>query len=270
MTPHSREHFWPNRARTELSGLLDDDSRFAQAWADDDVFLDDLLDRCSPYSPAGQVDLSEKTSVYLPENYEPNYAYPLIIWLDGEEPADGELLQLMPTLSTRNYLATTVSSLGRDERAAVGGALDTVSDSLLTSIENDIRETVREIRSEYHVHSERIFLAGCGHQGTRALQLALRHPEWFGGVAAFGGRVPKLGQPLAGFHHLHGKRVLLGMRSRDGRFSLAQAVRAARLLHSAGLNVGVRVYDAADQITPKMLSDMDHWIMEGICESNLV
>ena len=44
-------------------------------------------------------------SFFVPLHYEPNYAYPLVVWLHG--PGDGhrQLKQVMPHISLRNYVA---------------------------------------------------------------------------------------------------------------------------------------------------------------------
>src|SRR5437016_5606803 len=45
-------------------------------------------------------------AVYLPQPYEPNYAYPLIVWLQPVGCRLAPLNQIMPILSDRNYLGT--------------------------------------------------------------------------------------------------------------------------------------------------------------------
>ena len=60
------------------------------------------------------------------------------------------------------------------------------------------------------------------------------------------------------------------MHARVRNNSMPETIRIARLLHSAGMEIATRVYDADDEVTPRMLSDINHWVMDGICESNLV
>ena len=42
---------------------------------------------------------------FAPLHYEPNYSYPLIVWLHGPHNNELELKQIMPLVSMRNYVA---------------------------------------------------------------------------------------------------------------------------------------------------------------------
>jgi phospholipase/carboxylesterase len=269
MKPHFSDENWSDRLKADLPDMPDG-SRFGDAWSDDDILLEDLVKQCSPFSDSGLVELSKDLTIYLPENYEPNYPYPLILWLNGWEHTQQELLGLMPKLSDRNYMGTSVCGHGVGDRFSVNVGPEPLTDTVLELIESRICETVAEIRSEYNLHTERVLLAGVGHQGTRAMQLLLRHPDWYGGAAVFGGRFPSLQPSSDDCEDYQGKPVLVGMRTADLRFPTARTVDAARELHSAGMNVAVRVYDVGDEITPKMLADMNHWIASTVCESSYV
>src|SRR5258707_2565861 len=54
------------------------------------------------------VSTRETDEVYVPENYEPNYAYPLIVWLSPSTGAAIRLRQLMPVISDRNYFGVSL------------------------------------------------------------------------------------------------------------------------------------------------------------------
>jgi predicted esterase len=131
----------------------------------------------------------------------------------------------------------------------------------IAGFEQEILAAVQHMRSEYHIHTERVFLAGFGAAGTLALRLGLRRPEWFAGIASLSGRFPDDPLPLRRFRDLHGKRVLLGWGARDAGTVPAEVVRVSRLLHSAGLRVCPRKYEAAHEITRSMLTDIDRWVM---------
>jgi phospholipase/carboxylesterase len=56
--------------------------------------------------------------------------------------------------------------------------------------------------------------------------------------------------------------------SRDNRAYPANLVcRDLKLLHSAGCTVALRQYPGGDDLTTKMLSDMDRWLMELVCRN---
>src|SRR5262249_13361213 len=112
-------------------------------------------------SPALEAD-----EIYVPDPYEPNYAYPLIVWLSPHTAPRPRLQRLMQTVSERNYFGVTVP--------VVDGEM----------IEEQLFETFSRLRRRYHLHTERVYLLGFGDFGTQALKVALSRPAWFAGVAA--------------------------------------------------------------------------------------
>ena len=208
--------------------------------------------------------LGREASLYLPESYEPNYAYPLILWLHGEGRSESELPGLMEQISPQNYLGLAF----RGPVAAAGGfplgyrwlhSERAVSDFL-----DPLHETVCLLRQMYHIHSERIFVAGFGSGASFGLQLLLRRPEWLGGAICLGGGLPAMKSPLARFRELAGKKVLLGVGTRDSSSLLGDTASTSRLLHTAGMNVTTRPYEAGHVLTPEILGYVNHWLMDGI------
>ena len=58
--------------------------------------------------------------------------------------------------------------------------------------------------------------------------------------------------------------ILIG-HGRDSRqYPIEQVCDDIRLFHSAGLKVTLRQYPCADDLTTKMLSDVNSWIMEEV------
>ena len=204
----------------------------------------------------------ESLSLFVPDNYEPNYAYPLIVWLSGP---DGQTLSsVMPHISTQNYLGLSLSY------TQGGRVLDALGDGLRgevgsTHLEDHLYDSVCRLRRCYHVHSERIYVAGFAGGATAALSLLLQRPEWLAGAIALHGPLPDRRRALARFRDLRGKRALLATGSRDTVATAGQIIGTGRLLHSAGLNVTTRVEDAGHELKPAALSQIDHWLMEGLC-----
>lgn len=221
-------------------------------------------------SPWGHFALPDESPVHLPPHYEPNYAYPLIVWLHDAEWTARELLDLMPRISPQNYLGLAVEGLTPTNRFASGPMSPTGSLDPLDALLETLKDVVPQMRREFHVHSERIYLAGFGDQASVALRMLLRRPEWFAGALAFGVRNTKLESALENYDELRGKRVFLSAGVRDSRCSIADVTSLGRLLRSFGIQAVLRAYDSSESPTPKMLSDVDHWLMNGVCESTLV
>jgi phospholipase/carboxylesterase len=203
--------------------------------------------------------------VYEPRGYEPNYAYPLIVWLHGSGGNERDMLGVLPMISEQNYLGVSFrgTSSAHDMLPGAYRWPDPAED--VADFETVLFETVRDVRRDYHVHSERVFVAGFDDGAVMALQLMLRRPEWFGGAICLAGRFPTSPHALARFRDLREKRVLIAAGARDPISPPCHTIDAGRLLHAAGMNVSTRVVDAEHEATPTMLRQIDDWVMDGIC-----
>ena len=223
-----------------------------------------------PASRPSLLSSDKPLAVCIPEGYEANYAYPLVIWLHRSGSSERELSRLMPSISTRNYFG--VSFRGPLDAGDVlpGGFRWSEDETDVAAFEDELHETVCQLRREFHIHSERIYLAGFEDGATMALRLLLQRPEWFAGAVALSGKFPRMSKPLSRFRDLQGTRVLIGVGTRDRYLSVAELIETGRLLHSAGMDVTTRVYNACHEITDEMLDQVNQWLMEGILSANLV
>lgn len=218
--------------------------------------------------------------VYVPEKYEPNYPYPLIVWFHGVGGDERALMSILPTISDRNYLGlslrgTSPANLspgeytggreGEDTGIRPGGYRWAASAQTMAQFEVDLYEAVRALRREYHVHSERVYLAGFDEGATTALELMLRRPDWFGGAICLAGRFPTSEHSLARFRDLRGKPVLIAGGAQDGVSPPSAVVQAGRLLHAAGMLVSTRIVEGGHEISRTMLRQIDYWLMDAIC-----
>jgi phospholipase/carboxylesterase len=166
----------------------------------------------------------------------------------------------MSTISDRNYLGIAVDVTA----APAADDLSVDREALLLDLAARVELAVGQARRAVHVHTERVFLAGFGTGATWALELGLARPEWFAGMISLAGQFPPARQALRRFRDLRGKRVLLGTGRRDERATVEEIHSAGRLLHSAGLRVCTRLYDARHEIIREMLNDVDRWVMQEI------
>jgi phospholipase/carboxylesterase len=171
----------------------------------------------------------------------------------------------MPMISQRNYLGLSFRGTSAAKGGQPGGYHWSTDDEDLSEFEEGLLEAVCRLRREYHVHSERVFLAGFDEGATVALGLFLRQPERYGGAICLAGRFPQSRHALSRFRDLRGKRVLIATGGGDTVSTAAENVRAGRLLHAAGMSVSTRIVDAGHEVTRPMLRQIDHWIMDGIC-----
>jgi phospholipase/carboxylesterase len=227
--------------------------------------IESLLEADPNLQPGSEVQISQRsTAVYLPEHYEAGYAYPLIVWFHGDGASENELHRVMPSISDRNYIGVALRGDVTTPTGCAWSADAANSPELL----NDIRLIVTSLRRQYHIHSERIYLAGFGTGATTAVKLMLNKPEWFGGLISFSGEMPNADAPLARAEELKDKRVLLTTNLSASTTGVGDVVAAGRMLYSVGMKVGTRVYqDSATVPTTKMLRDLDSWLMDDICGS---
>jgi phospholipase/carboxylesterase len=202
-------------------------------------------------APAGLPSL-DVDEIFVPVHYEPNYAYPLIVWLAPTAGSNGRLKTVMRSISERNYFGVSVP----------------MTDP--AHVEQDLRETFVRLRRRYHLHTERVYLLGFGNEGTQALEIGLRLPGWFAGMAALSARCPETPRLLARYDELRGKRVLLGFGEKESAAVVADALYMRQLLWSAGMHVTALAASTGQDGNRGLLREIDRWIMQAIEQPELV
>lgn len=96
-----------------------------------------------------------------------------------------------------------------------------------------------------------------------AMRIALAEPAHFAGVASIGGAMPA-DRPLARVLKARKMPFMLMHGRESEEYDTATLCSDVRLLHSAGMPVTVRQYPCGQEVTTKMLSDLNVWIMERV------
>ncbi len=201
-------------------------------------------------------------SFFVPLHYEPNYAYPLLIWLHGPHDDHRQLKRVMPHVSMRNYVAvaprcpTAASGHSqpadpwRQETAGIFQALRSVDDC------------ITQAAARYHIAPQRVFLAGFDCGGTMALRLGLAAPDRFAGVASIGGPFPDGHHPMSNLIAARQLPLLIAQGRDSQSYPIGRVCEELRLFHVAGMCVNLRQYPCEDELTTQMLSDLDAWMMQ--------
>jgi phospholipase/carboxylesterase len=217
------------------------------------------------YSSVVQTPDALPVRTFLPTGYEPNYPYPLIVLLHGHGGNEDRVLRMAPRLSRRNYICIALRGprlIGTKSngRRCYGWGRDGEHQDL---IRDYLVRAVEQTRRTYHVHSERIYLAGVCEGATEAFRTAFAMPERVAGVIAFNGELPRGGPMfrLADVRHL---RVLIAHGIANVAVPLTVARRNARLLYTAGIDVRMHTYATTHRMHPDMLRDANRWVMEQI------
>ena len=217
------------------------------------------------YTSEVQAPQGRPLRTFLPTGYEPNYPYPLLVFLHGHGSSEEQILRLAPRLSRRNYICIGLRGPelvgSRDDgRPCCGWGHDGQFQHLL---EDYLVRAVEETRRTYHVHSERIYLAGVCEGATEAYRLALAMPDRFAGVIALNGAMPQ-GGPLFRMAEIRNLKVFIGHGIANVAVPLTNARRNARLLYTAGIDVRVHTYATTHRLHPDMLRDANRWVMEQV------
>jgi phospholipase/carboxylesterase len=202
---------------------------------------------------------------FLPTGYEPNYPYPLLVFFHGHQSSEEQILSLAPRVSRRNFVCMALrgpQSLGirADGRVGYSWGPESQCDA---AVEDYVFHAVEEARRNYHIHSERIYLAGYSEGATMAYRLGIQYPDKFAGVIALNGGMPR-GGPLFRFPAIRQLRVLICHGIANAMVPLASAKRDFRVLYSAGLAVRMHTYPATHRIHPDMLRDVNRWVIDMV------
>jgi len=209
------------------------------------------------------------SALFVPLHYEPNYAYPLFVWLHGPRDSHQQLKRIMPLVSMRNYVGVAprgpIEHAGRAKGSTCWSWSD--DDTALPRAEQRVNEVIDLASRRLNIAPRRVFLGGYASGGTLALRLAMAQPQRFAGVLSLGGRFPTGGTPLRRLCEARGVPIFLACGKTSSDYPQDEVCDDLRLLHSGGLNVALRIYPGGDDISPLMLPDMDRWMMELVVGS---
>lgn len=240
-------------------------------------------------------------SLFAPLHYEPNYAYPLLVWLHGPGESEQQLRRVMPSISLRNYVAvaprgtvvapaaanaatacsTATASSAADltatpsRRARVGKSDSATgynwrqTEGHIQAAELRVMECLDAAAEKFNIAQHRCFLAGYGAGGTMAFRIALRNPQCFAGVLSLCGPFPSDRSPLAQLHHVRRLEVFVACCRSGSAYPTDTVCDDLRLLHTAGMSVVLREYPGDDVLSTLMLADLDRWLMEQVTGSRV-
>ncbi|QDV20717.1 hypothetical protein Pan153_53950 [Gimesia panareensis] len=203
-------------------------------------------------------------SLFRPEHYEAGYAYPLVIWLHPDCGSEHDLHTVMPEISIRNYLGLSFRAPAIDPEAPDNGYRWPDSHLFIQLFLSQVEQTVEELKKVFHIHEDRIYLAGKGTGCSVATRLLLQSENLFAGAALLDGQFSKHDFSQLENRSLKGKRVLLDPNHAQSPLSTQ---RLMRLWKTTGADVQL---PPPTQLEGRnLLRALDYWIMEGISTAKL-
>ena len=120
-------------------------------------------------------------SSYVPENYDPNRSWPVVIALHGSHGRGDEyLLTWLRAAKSHGYIVLAPKSSGR-----------TWSFSQPGQDMRSISAMLKTVSDKYTIDQGRIFVSGLSDGGTFAYALGLHCPQVFAGIAPIAGVLPR-------------------------------------------------------------------------------
>lgn len=203
-------------------------------------------------------------ATFLPLNYEPGYAYPLVVWLHDSGGSERHLPQVMQHLSTQNFVAVAPRASAESLDSMRGYRWVQQPDAILAANEA-VNDAIDLAKEHFSVHNDRVFLVGHGDGGSMAVRLASLSPQQFAGVATINGRLPRRHGLMRNLNHLRQLPFFVASAREHSSYREHQVCNDLRLLHSAGCGVALRQYPGNDDLTTCMLDDVNRWLMEQVC-----
>ena len=205
---------------------------------------------------------------FLPNGYEPKYAYPLIVFFHQQGGSDEQVLRLAPTISRRNALylslrgSVPLDRHDEDGLPAYGWGDTNEHDEQLADY---LMKSVEQTRREFHIHSERVYLAGVAEGASVAYRMALRMPQRFAGVISINGTLPRPESgPLFRDDEVKDLRVLIAHGAANEVVPLEMARRDFLALYGAGADVLLSTYPCTHTVHPNMLRDVNRWVIRNV------
>lgn len=210
-------------------------------------------------------------ALFRPEHYEPGYAYPLVIWLHPDSGSEQALHEIMPQISTRNYLGLSFRAPAINPKTPSTGYYWPDSHLFVKQFAEQIQQTIQELSKVLNIHEQRIYVAGTGMGCSVATKLLLQTPHFFAGAALFKGRFGKTDFQNVISANLKNKRILLDHSLENATADPISASWVARMWQSTGGQIqSVNSLNAELSQESEQLAALNRWIMEGISTARLV
>lgn len=214
--------------------------------------------------PALQTDLPLK---YMEQVNRDSRGQPLVIFLHGYGSNEQDLFGIKDKLpSEYNYLSVRAPMVMQEGsyqwfRKKGEGAYNGETDDLKSSGQL-LREFIAQATNKYHTQPHKVFLVGFSQGAIMSYEVALRHPEAVGGIAALSGRIlPVLRSELKPDEKRQSLAIFIGHGTADQRLPLGDGNEANSLLQSVSLEPEFHAYQGVGHsISAEELQDLSAWL----------
>ena len=202
----------------------------------------------------------------LPDDYNPEASYPLLIMLHGFGANMQDLAGLAPAINSRGYVyacpnAPIAFDLGRGQ--AGYGWTSPRSDATPAEFqraETLLGEFFDEVLEQFHVASGRAVLLGFSQGGGMTYRCGLPRAETFAGLAALSASLPDPKELEDRLPKDRDQPIFIAHGLSDPLIPAESAANAQRFLKEAGYSPEYHEYNMAHEISGEVLRDLTKWM----------
>ena len=211
-----------------------------------------------------QTDLPLK---YLEQANPDSRDQPLVIFLHGYGSNEQDLFGIKDELPAQyNYLSVRAPMVLQEGsyqwfRKKGDGAYDGETDDLKASGQV-LLDFINQATKKYHTDPGKVFLVGFSQGAIMSYEVALRHPEAVGGIAALSGRIlPVLKSELKPDEKRQSLAIFIGHGTTDQRLPYSDGTDANSLLQSISLEPEFHAYQGlGHSISAEEVQDLSAWL----------
>ncbi|MGF6109032.1 alpha/beta hydrolase [Pseudomonas frederiksbergensis] len=205
---------------------------------------------------------------YLEQANPDSHNQPLVIFLHGYGSNERDLFGIKDELPTQyNYLSVQAPvALDADSyqwfRKKGEGAYNGETDDLKTS-GKVLLDFIAQATKKYHTDANKVFLVGFSQGAIMSYEVALRHPDAVGGIAALSGRIlPVLKSELKPDEKRQQLAIFIGHGTVDQRLPLVDGTAANSLLQKLSLKPEFHTYEGlGHSISAAEIQDLNAWLL---------
>jgi phospholipase/carboxylesterase len=211
-----------------------------------------------------QTDLPLK---YLEQANADSRDQPLVIFLHGYGSNEQDLFGIKDDLPAQYTYLSVRAPMVMEEgsyqwfRKKGEGAYNGETDDLKASAQL-LLDFVAQAAKKYHTGPDKVFLVGFSQGAIMSYEVALRHPEAVGGIAALSGRIlPVLQSELQPDEKRQSLAIFIGHGTADKRLPFSDGTEANSLLKTVSLDPEFHAYQGVGHnISADEVQDLSAWL----------
>ena len=202
----------------------------------------------------------------LPDDYNPEARYPLVIMLHGFGANMQDLAGLAPTINPTGYVYACPNApiafdlgLGRAGYGWTSPRSESTPEEVVKA-ENLLGEFFDEVFEQFQVAPGRSILLGFSQGGGMTYRCGLPRADQFAGLVALSASLPDTKELESKLPDDRTQPIFIAHGLSDPLISADTAVNARRFLDEAGYSPEYREYNMAHEISTEVLNDLVPWI----------